>query len=183
MNASKRGFTIVELLIVIVVIAILAAITLVTFGTIQERTRMSRAQADLKSLDSAIRLAQINTGKALVQVTGTYNTRASCMQSGSTSRADLNSLPKTHACWTNYLSAVSAIETASGAQLSGLKQGSPWGGPYLIDENEGENGYPKSPCQNDDIGANDNATGKQRRVIPLARSVCVEGDSTYAITI
>lgn len=41
--SKQRGFTIVELLIVIVVIAILAAITIVAYSGIQERTRASSA--------------------------------------------------------------------------------------------------------------------------------------------
>jgi prepilin-type N-terminal cleavage/methylation domain-containing protein len=40
----KRGFTIVELLIVFVVIAILAAITAVAYSGIQDRARTSIAQ-------------------------------------------------------------------------------------------------------------------------------------------
>lgn len=49
MNINKkidsRGFTIVELLIVIVVIAILAAITIVAYNGIQNRSKLSSAQS------------------------------------------------------------------------------------------------------------------------------------------
>ena len=44
MKTSKQGFTIVELLIVIVVIAILAAITIVAYNGIQNRAKASSAQ-------------------------------------------------------------------------------------------------------------------------------------------
>ncbi len=43
----QRGFTIVELLIVVVVIAILAAITIVAYNGIQNRTHDTTVQADL----------------------------------------------------------------------------------------------------------------------------------------
>ncbi|HEV7952209.1 MAG TPA: LamG-like jellyroll fold domain-containing protein [Candidatus Saccharimonadales bacterium] len=45
MNRKQPGFTIVELLIVIVVIGILAAITIVAYNGIQERARISRGLA------------------------------------------------------------------------------------------------------------------------------------------
>ena len=47
MGIKQKGFTIVELLIVIVVIAILAAITIVAFNGIQQRAKNSAIQADL----------------------------------------------------------------------------------------------------------------------------------------
>ena len=44
-NSNRRGFTIVELLIVVVVIAILAAITIVAYNGIQNRAKASAAQS------------------------------------------------------------------------------------------------------------------------------------------
>ena len=46
---KRSGFTIVELLIVVVVIAILAAITIVAYNGIQNRTHDSAIQAELRS--------------------------------------------------------------------------------------------------------------------------------------
>jgi prepilin-type N-terminal cleavage/methylation domain-containing protein len=57
-----HGFTIVELLIVIVVIGILAAITLVAYGGIQERARFSSMRSDLASMNKAIRLYHAQYG-------------------------------------------------------------------------------------------------------------------------
>lgn len=48
MWAKQKGFTIVELLIVIVVIAILAAITVVAFNGVQQRARNSQTIAAVK---------------------------------------------------------------------------------------------------------------------------------------
>lgn len=49
-NLKSRGFTIVELLIVIVVIAILAAITIVAFNGIQNRANASTAKGNASTL-------------------------------------------------------------------------------------------------------------------------------------
>lgn len=46
---KQNGFTIVELLIVIIVIAILAAITVVGYGAIQRNARISAVKTDLKN--------------------------------------------------------------------------------------------------------------------------------------
>ena len=56
MQALRRqnGFTIVELLIVIVVIAILAAITVVAFNGVQSRARDAKRAQDLSSIRKAL---------------------------------------------------------------------------------------------------------------------------------
>jgi general secretion pathway protein G len=52
--ANKNGFTIVELLIVIVVIGILAAITVAVFSGAREKSQVNRASAELSSLRKAM---------------------------------------------------------------------------------------------------------------------------------
>ncbi|MBM3210346.1 prepilin-type N-terminal cleavage/methylation domain-containing protein [Candidatus Saccharibacteria bacterium] len=59
-NARQRGFTIVELLIVIVVIAILAAITIVAYNGIQERAKNSQTTSALTAWMKALELYKID---------------------------------------------------------------------------------------------------------------------------
>ena len=56
---KRRGFTIVELLIVVVVIAILAAITAIAFNGIRQRANDTRRLSDVKAIQKA--LAQYHT--------------------------------------------------------------------------------------------------------------------------
>jgi prepilin-type N-terminal cleavage/methylation domain-containing protein len=62
MKKTTSGFTIVELLIVIVVIGILAAITMVAYGTIQARAHDSAIQSDLKNFATKVRSYQAENG-------------------------------------------------------------------------------------------------------------------------
>lgn len=51
---NQKGFTIVELLIVIIVIAILAAITIIAYNGIQQRGRDDARKADFRTLVNAL---------------------------------------------------------------------------------------------------------------------------------
>lgn len=126
--AKQKGFTIVELLIVIVVIGILAAITIVAYNGIQSRANVQRANTDLNSLVKAIHLARVNQSKTLFAITGSACTACSDQ--------------------TRYELTLDRISEASGTDLSQLKKGNPWGAKYSIDENEGET----STCTRDSIG-------------------------------
>lgn len=62
MKKTTSGFTIVELLIVIVVIGILAAITIVSFNGVQSRARDAERTSDMKSLHKALEMFYIANG-------------------------------------------------------------------------------------------------------------------------
>ena len=61
-SANTAGFTIVELLIVIVVIGILAAITIVSYSGIQSRAQFAAYRTDIDSLNKAILLYYTDNG-------------------------------------------------------------------------------------------------------------------------
>ena len=62
-RSSPKGFTIVELLIVIVVIAILAAITIVAYNGIQARANNTAVEADASAIIKKMEMAKIELGR------------------------------------------------------------------------------------------------------------------------
>lgn len=59
---KQKGFTIVELLIVIVVIGILAAITIVAYNGIQQRARDAQRKSDLAAAIKGFQIYKIDRG-------------------------------------------------------------------------------------------------------------------------
>jgi prepilin-type N-terminal cleavage/methylation domain-containing protein len=69
-NKHQVGFTIVELLIVIVVIGILAAITIVAYNGVQQRSRDAARAQDIAGIKKMLLLYQTDNGG--VMKTSTY---------------------------------------------------------------------------------------------------------------
>ena len=136
---TQKGFTIVELLIVIVVIGILAAIVIVAYNGIQDRAQSSKRDADTNQYYQAILAARIATGKTLRDITGSSYSTGQCISVASNpSGTEPKDLPKSHACWTQYYDNLDKIGTAANMNLSSLRAGDTKGNPYTLDENEGE---------------------------------------------
>lgn len=73
-KANKQtGFTIVELLIVIVVIGILAAITIVAYNGVQQRARDTKRVSDINTLVKSMTMWSIQTGNMPTGTGAGYN--------------------------------------------------------------------------------------------------------------
>ena len=137
---KRHGFTIVELLIVIVVIGILAAISMIAYTNVQSKAKESKAKSDVTTLAKAVHIAKINTNSSFVTITasmGGQSTGAGRNCWNKVDGTDLAAVVKTDACWTEYYTALQLVSTASGINVNGMVD--PWGRPYYIDQNEGEN--------------------------------------------
>lgn len=59
---KQRGFTIVELIIVIVVIAILASLTVIAYRSVQRGAVLSKTIADLSAINDGVKIYQAKKG-------------------------------------------------------------------------------------------------------------------------
>jgi len=63
MRKDQRGFTLVELLVVIVILGILATLAVQTIGDKTDDAKKGKAKADIRTMMSALELYKLDEGK------------------------------------------------------------------------------------------------------------------------
>lgn len=99
-RSAERGFTLVELMVVVAVIGVLATIAIPMYVNFQVRGRIAKAQADSRTLASAVSVYGAHMGAipaTLAQLT-TAATNAHGHQAG----PFMNALPAPPAGWATY---------------------------------------------------------------------------------
>jgi prepilin-type N-terminal cleavage/methylation domain-containing protein len=174
-QTARKGFTIVELLIVIVVIGILAAITIVSFNGVTTKANNTKIASDLNQFKKAIIVARDAKSLTFIGITSgiTYSGYSYSSCASKPAGTDFATLDKTNdPCWTRYAEILKRITDASGINVTNLVD--PWGRPYFIDENEGESGG----CGSDMIAAFSNPyTGGNSTIATSQTSIPISGYS------
>jgi len=95
---NQRGFTLIELMIVVAIIGILASIAIPLYANVQARARIAKAQADARTLASAVGIYSAHMG--IVPTTLDVLTAVASNGQGQTAGPFMGTIPSTPAGWT-----------------------------------------------------------------------------------
>ncbi len=128
LRKHQSGFTLVELLIVIVVIGILATLVISTYGGIQQKARNTTRQTDISTLQAHL--------EAYFAQQGNYPTLAD-MQNRSWIKSNLKSLDVGNLQDPSWSIALTCKDNNGNAIVSGTNPGKPGCYAYVVTNDSG----------------------------------------------
>lgn len=140
--AAHRGFSLIELLMVISIISLITSIVIASLVNAREKARIAKAKVEMRQVEQAMVVAQGEMGKTLVKIvngdTGSHLPTDSGCESGDMTEFEGQ-------CIGNWFLVLSAIENSSGGLYSNFDlwnnfQKDPWGKPYVLHVEQGFNG-------------------------------------------
>jgi type IV pilus assembly protein PilA len=124
LSGAERGFTLIELMIVVAIIGILSALAIPLYANVNGRARVAKAQADVRALVSAVTMYQTHMGALPPDLTALNSAQINAY--GISAGPFLSSTPAPPQTWSVYAYTsttsdtftISASSAADGATVS-----------------------------------------------------------------